>query len=382
MDLNYDSNQYEIGESVMSSIKSSIDTGNSSIKSDFDKVISVANDYKINLSNTIKLDDLQSDFSSLSTYLDEVSKSALLAKSAIDTYSKSDGTEEDRQILLSVLGASISTSQPNAFVRTVYTGLMGGAMFGEGFLSFFEDVGDCAIVLGSGVVGLFDKDKAQEMRDFASKNLSKDLFENNSTFEEINKYSYFDKNSVYADVFKLGGKAAAAVTVGSVASKAVSSFTKAKSTAVASNISTFGSDTRENLSRGMGLKSSLMFAGASLATTHAVNKYLSPALASKVGETVAGTKVGNVIRGADTVASSIFGSNVDNVKSVAQTVVDYSIKETKSKTDNLVSGDGNEKTTNDAVAQDAANLGIDTAKTTGEQVIEKSIEKAVVDAVL
>ncbi len=382
MDLNYDSNQYEIGEGVMSSIKSSIDTGNSSIKSDFDKVISVANDYKINLSNTIKLDDLQSDFSSLSTYLDEVSKSALLAKSAIDTYSKSDGTEEDRQILLSVLGASISTSQPNAFVRTVYTGLMGGAMFGEGFLSFFEDVGDCAIVLGSGVVGLFDKKKAQEMRDFASKNLSKDLFENNSTFEKINKYSYFDKNSVYADVFKLGGKAAAAVTVGSVASKAVSSFTKAKSTAVASNISTFGSDTRENLSRGMGLKSSLMFAGASLATTHAVNKYLSPALASKVGETVAGTKVGNVIRGADTVASSIFGSNVDNVKSVAKTAVDYSIKETKSKTDNLVSGDGNEKTTNDAVAQDATNLGIDTAKTTGEQVIEKSIEKAVVDAVL
>lgn len=382
MDLNYDSNQYEIGEGVMSSIKSSIDTGNSSIKSDFDKVISVANDYKINLSNTIKLDDLQSDFSSLSTYLDEVSKSALLAKSAIDTYSKSDETDEDRQILLSVLGASVNTSQPNAFVRTVYTGLMGGAMFGEGFLSFFEDVGDCAIVLGSGVVGLFDKYKAQEMRDFASKNLSKDLFENNSTFEKINKYSYFDKNSVYADVFKLGGKAAAAVTVGSVASKAVSSFTKAKSTAVASNISTFGSDTRENLSRGMGLKSSLMFAGASLATTHAVNKYLSPALASKVGETVAGTKVGNVIRGVDTVATGVFGSNVDNVKSVAQTAVDYSIKETKSKTDNLVSGDGNEKTTNDAVAQDAANLGIDTAKTTGEQVIEKSIERAVVDAVL
>ena len=131
------------------------------------------------------------------------------------------------------------------------------------------------------------------MRSFASKNLSKDLFENNSTFEKINKYSYFDKNSVYADVFKLGGKAAAAVTVGSVASKAVSSFTKAKSTVVASNISTFGSDTRENLSRGMGLKSSLMFAGASLATTHAVNKFLSPALASKVGETVADTKVGN-----------------------------------------------------------------------------------------
>ena len=305
-----------------------------------------------------------------------------MAKSAIDSYSESNGTEQDKQILLSFLLASVNNSKPKALVKTVYTGLMGGATLGEGFLSFFEDVGDCAIVFGSGVAGFFDKKKSQEMRIFASKNLSKDLFENNSTFEKINKYSYFDKNSVYAAVFKLGGKAAAAVIVGSVASKAVSSFTKAKSTVVASNISTFGSDTRENLSRGMGLKSSLMFAGASLAITHAVNKFLLPALASKVGETVADTKVGNVIRGADAVASSVFGSNVDNVKNVAQTAVDSSIKETKSKTGNLVFGDGNEKTTNDAVVQDAANLGIDTAKITGEQVIEKSIERAVVDAVL
>ena len=375
MDLNYNSDQFEIGEAVVSSIKSSIDTNNSSIKSDFDKVISVANDYKINLSNTIKFDDLESDFSSLITYLDDVSKSALLAKSAIDSYSESNGTEQDKQILLSVLLANVNNSKPKALVKTVYTGLMGGATLGEGFLSFFEDVGDCAIVLGSGVAGFFDKKKSQEMRIFASKNLSKDLFENNSTFEKINKYCYFDKNSVYAAVFKLGGKAAAAVIVGSVASKAVSSFTKAKSTVVASNISTFGSDTRENLSRGMGLKSSLMFAGASLAITHAVNKFLLPELASKVGETVADTKVGNVIRGADAVASSVFGSNVDNVKNVAQTAVDSSIKETKSKTGNLVFGDGNEKITNDAVVQDAANLGIDTAKITGEQVIEKSIER-------
>ena len=304
-----------------------------------------------------------------------------MAKSAIDSYSESNGTEQDKQILLSVLLASVNNSKPKALVKTVYTGLMGGATLGEGFLSFFEDVWDCVIVLGSGVAGFFDKKKSQEMRIFASKNLSKDLFENNSTFEKINKYCYFDKNSVYAAVFKLGGKAAA-VIVGSVASKAVSSFTKAKSTVVASNISTFGSDTRESLSRGMGLKSSLMFAGASLAITHAVNKFLSPALASKVGETVADTKVGNVIRGADAVASSVFGSNVDNVKNVAQTAVDFSIKETKSKTGNLVSGDENEKTANDAVVQDAANLGIDTAKITGEQVIEKSIERAVVDAVL
>lgn len=125
-----------------------------------------------------------------------------------------------------------------------------------------------------------------------------------------------------------------------------------------------------------------MFAGASLAITHAVNKFLLPALASKVGETVADTKFGNVIRCDDAVASSVFGSNVDNVKNVAQTAVDSSIKETKSKTGNLVFGDGNEKITNDAVVQDAANLGIDIAKMTGEQVIEKSIERAVVDAVL
>ena len=34
MDLNYNSDQFEIGEAVVSSIKSSIDTNNSSIKID------------------------------------------------------------------------------------------------------------------------------------------------------------------------------------------------------------------------------------------------------------------------------------------------------------------------------------------------------------
>ena len=125
-----------------------------------------------------------------------------MAKSAIDSYSESNGTEQDKQILLSVLLANVNNSKPKALVKTVYTGLMGGSMLGEGFLSFFEDVWDCVIVLGSGVAGFFDKKKSQEMRIFASKNLSKDLFENNSTFEKINKYCYFDKNSVYAAVFK------------------------------------------------------------------------------------------------------------------------------------------------------------------------------------
>ena len=87
-----------------------------------------------------------------------------MAKSAIDSYSESNGTEQDKQILLSVLLVSVNNSKPKALVKTVYTGLMGGATLGEGFLSFFEDVGDCAIVLGSGVAGFFDKKKAQEMR--------------------------------------------------------------------------------------------------------------------------------------------------------------------------------------------------------------------------
>ena len=92
-----------------------------------------------------------------------------MAKSAIDSYSESNGTEQDKQILLSVLLVSVNNSKPKALVKTVYTGLMGGATLGEGFLSFFEDVGDCAIVLGSGVAGFFDKKKSQEMRIFASK---------------------------------------------------------------------------------------------------------------------------------------------------------------------------------------------------------------------
>lgn len=381
MNLDFNPGQYEIGEGVLTSIKSSVEEANTSFQGDFDKIVKAANDYKINLSSTITLGDLQTDLSTLSIYLDDVKKSAVLSKAACEAYSSSEGSEYDVQTLITSLSTITNITQPGVISRVAYTGALGGAMFVEGFASLFEDVGDCAIILGSGIVGLFDKKKSKAMKEFASRNLSKELIENNSVFEKINKYSYFDKNSAYADVFKFGGKAAAAIAAGGLVSKLAGGVSSTAVSNVTNGISSFGSDTRDNLSRGMGLKNSLLFAGATFATAHAVSKYVSPKVATKVGEVLSDTKVGTVIKGVDTVAANVFGSNIENVRNASKKVVDYSLKETKSKTGNLVSGDGNDETTNDAVAQDAANLGIDAAKETVEKTFEKSLENAAAEVI-
>lgn len=382
MNLDFNPGQYEIGEGVLTSIKSSVEEANTSFQGDFDKIVKAANDYKINLSSTITLGDLQTDLSTLSIYLDDVKKSAVLSKAACEAYSSSEGSEYDVQTLITSLGTITNITQPGVISRVAYTGALGGAMFLEGVTSLFEDVGDCAIILGSGIVGLFDKKKSKAMKEFASKDLFKGLIENNSVFEKINKYSYFDKNSAYADVFKFGGKAAAAIAAGGLVSKLAKGVVSSTAVSnVTNGISSFGSDTRDNLSRGMGLKNSLLFAGATFATAHAVSKYVSPKVAEKAGEILSDTKVGAVIKGVDTVAANVFGSNIENVRNASKKVVDYSLKETKSKTGNLISGDGNDATTNDAVAQDAANLGIDAAKETVEKTFEKSLENAAAEVI-
>ena len=60
---------------------------------------------------------------------------------------------------------------------------------------------------------------------------------------------------------------------------------------------------------------------------------------------------------------------IENAKKVAE----YGIKEAQTKTDNLVSNDGNESTIEDYAAQKAANKTMDVVKTIGEETIIKSL---------
>ena len=376
MKLVFNPEQLEVGEAIISSIDENIDDVSSNIKDDFNRISNTAMDKKINLSETIKWDDLDTDVSTFKNYLVDVTNVAKKAAVVCETYSNGNQTADDMNILLTSLNACKNVAEPDKFSKLLYTGLMGGAMFTEGFMSFFEDLGDCALVAGSLFTGLFNKDLSNNIKSFASKDHSKSFIEENEIFEKINKNSYFDKDSVYASIFKITGKATAGIVCGHVVSNWIGSGTAAqasKARQISTTAGTFGSDTSDNLRRGMNLRDAVIFAGAGAASTHFIDKYVAPGLSTKVAENLSNSTVGTIIGTVGDAASTFFGEHSDVAKEGAKKVAEYGIKEAQTKTDNLVSNDGNESTIEDYAAQKAANKTMDVVKTIGEETIIKSL---------
>ena len=376
MKLVFNPEQLEVGEAIISSIDENIDDVSSNIKDDFNRISNTAMDKKINLSETIKWDDLDTDVSTFKNYLVDVTNVAKKAAVVCETYSNGNQTADDMNILLTSLNACKNVAEPDKFSKLLYTGLMGGAMFTEGFMSFFEDLGDCALVAGSLFTGLFNKDLSNNIKSFASKDHSKSFIEDNEIFEKRNKHSYFDKDSVYASIFKITGKATAGIVCGHVVSNWIGSGTAAqasKARQISTTAGTFGSDTSDNLRRGMNLRDAVIFAGAGAASTHFIDKYVAPGLSTKVAENLSNSTVGTVIGTVGDAASTVFGEHSDVAKEGAKKVAEYGIKEAQTKTDNLVSNDGNESTIEDYAAQKAANKTMDVVKTIGEETIIKSL---------
>lgn len=376
MKLVFNPEQLEVGEAIISSIDENIDDVSSNIKDAFNRISNTAMDKKINLSETIKWDDLDTDVSTFKNYLVDVTNVAKKAAVVCETYSNGNQTADDMNILLTSLNACKNVAEPDEFAKLLYTGLMGGAMFTEGFMSFFEDLGDCALVAGSLFTGLFNKNLSNNIKSFASKDHSKSFIEENEIFEKINKNSYFDKDSVYASIFKITGKATAGIVCGHVVSNWIGSGTAAqasKARQISTTAGTFGSDTSDNLRRGMNLRDAVIFAGAGAASTHFIDKYVAPGLSTKVAENLSNSTVGTVIGTVGDAASTVFGEHSDVAKEGAKKVAEYGIKEAQTKTDNLVSNDGNESTIEDYAAQKAANKTMDVVKTIGEETIIKSL---------
>ena len=220
------------------------------------------------------------------------------------------------------------------------------------------------------------KRKVKQDNKIASKDHSKSFIEDNEIFEKINKNSYFDKDSVYASIFKITGKATAGIVCGHVVSNWIGSGTAAqasKARQISTTAGTFGSDTSDNLRRGMNLRDAVIFAGAGAASTHFIDKYVAPGLSTKVAENLSNSTVGTVIGTVGDAASTVFGEHSDVAKEGAKKVAEYGIKEAQTKTDNLVSNDGNESTIEDYAAQKAANKTMDVVKTIGEETIIKSL---------
>ena len=378
--LKCNSNQYNVGIQDAKDIDDAMDSYKEKIANVFKDVKSVAEDYKIELEDSIDMSDIEAKFNLYDEYISDISSTAKKMITLAENYSN-DPTEENKSYFLAGYSSYFNSKSNENNKRLFATIGMGAFKFGEGFLEFFEDFGDGAIVLGSGVVSLFGgkegKKLSKKWREFAEKDLSVDLVEKNKAFETINEYSYFDKDSVYADVFKFGGKAAAAVVTGKVASRALSGITNVAeesskfgkvakvagehSDSIVNSTNSFASKTRDNLSKGYGLKKSTLYAATGVAIDALVDKG-----SSKLGTVIAShDRVKEVVKGADTLATNLFKENTDVAKKAIEKTVDFSASEVEKKTE-----------LEDETADEEKNRGINAAKKTTKTVAKKAIEDA------
>ena len=378
--LKCNSNQYNVGIQDAKDIDDAMDSYKEKIANVFKDVKSVAEDYKIELEDSIDMSDIEAKFNLYDGYISDISSTAKKMITLAENYSN-DPTEENKEYFLACYSSYFNSKSNENNKRLLATIGMGAFKFGEGFLEFFEDFGDGAIVLGSGVVSLFGgkegKKLSKKWREFAEKDLSVDLVEKNKAFETINEYSYFDKDSVYADVFKFGGKAAAAVVTGKVASRALSGITNVAeesskfgkvakvagehSDSIVNSTNSFASKTRDNLSKGYGLKKSTLYAATGVAIDALVDKG-----SSKLGTVIAShDRVKEVVKGADTLATNLFKENTDVAKKAIEKTVDFSASEVEKKTE-----------LEDETADEEKNRGINAAKKTTKTVAKKAIEDA------
>ena len=405
--VDFNEEQLKIGEEVVKDINNNINSYEESLDNDLDKVKSAGKAYKVNLENTIVISGLAEGLETMRD--DLVNMNALAAKQydLLEQYQNGELATEafkahmSPEAYLNKMAFGMSNAvNPDVGTKVAATAAMGIFKFGEGFLEFFEDIGDAAITVGAGVTSLLGfKSASKSMKQFAKKTLATNFVENNKAFEWIHRNSYFDKDSTYSHFFKFGGKITGAIVTGKVASSlytahaanASSKVLKAKdiatnakkistrTTKVTNLLSAQGSNVTSSLRSGRSLKFSLADGTVTSALTWGLSKGVTTPISNAAGEKIAETQVGTMINKADQKATDIFGQEVkDTVGEVSKTAVDTTVRTGKKETTgHLVGNEGNEKSTEDQAAEYAANTSIDVAKNSAEKTIEKSIIKSV-----
>lgn len=412
--LEYHKDQLQVGNEIISNISNSITDFRADIDVNVERVKSAALKFKVNLGETIQIDKIDEIFTCIDDNLEATSEVAIMQSDLVEKFNsgelKNTLNEQfvsDFSFLKHCLYTNSNSINPNVGTRVVATVGMGVFKFGEGFFEFFEDIGDCAVLVGSGVVSLVGFDSlSKKLSASAAEDKVATFVENTDAFEWINDNSYFDKDSHYANIWKLAGKATGAVATGKVVSlgfgklgaQGVSKFsnlsddvlkTVSEGTAkYGSTTSTFGSNVTSNLQQGHSLKSSVAYGGLTTATSLGIAKGVTAPVSKAVSDKIVNTSsdkffgkaldgVGSFANKTGQKAENIFPSKfVSNTKSFADTALNSTVREGKTTvTDNMVHDDGNVKTTEDVAVSYGVGTSIDIGKNTVGQTFEKTVLK-------
>ncbi len=342
MVVDYNEKQLSIGKAVVGQIEKSSEELKNTIQTSIDSIKEAAMQYKVNLDGTIDVGPIDTTISDLSEELNQTSQLASVQAGFLQDYESGTLASEAvtqmipmDELLRKKLSQSGNDVHPNVLTRTVATAGLGVFMFGEGFLSFFEDIGDAILTVGSGVTRVVGfKSASEQLKAYSDRNLSKEIVEDNDYFQGLNKTSYFDKDSGYAKVCKGVGKVTAAAVTTHVASKlwakhlyktgetnylsldatkeerAIEAYNQAYQQAKATvktvnKTREFAQDEIKNVSKhagsGEGLSQALVAGTAETTGKHLVKNYVTKPISEKAANVIlntnAGQRVDDFLRG-------------------------------------------------------------------------------------
>jgi len=347
----------------------------------------VGNQYKVDFSDVNDLKLVSECFTNIIDNLEDTKSIASKNIELIEAYSNgdfsgfviSDGQTYEDALKTALIGTT-GLANGNTGMRIVSTVGMALFMTAEGFLDFFEDVGDAVVLVGSGFMSMIGEDDiAKSWADYASKNIIVDILEDNKVFHEINQNSYYDRDSAYANMFRLAGAGTAAVVFGHTVSsltllKSGSALTKTAgsvkkvtdaATHVGSTTSTLGSNITTNLNSGYSLNKALFLGATVTGLTFGVSKGVADPLGNKVGEVVKDTKFAENAskvfnnKATQKVTEKLEDDLIETGKNIANSSVEMSAKQVKSSSSNLVE-DGDDRSVQDMGAESAAKGTVDT----------------------
>ena len=215
--IEFDKDQLAVGKAMMENLRIVLINIRNVIENNLNQAKNSALDYHIDLTEHF------SDFSQIDSAIESLQKEIDIAcnlaeqeAALVESYSNG---EFDADFILKQYGHSVEEyvaaqaisyvayAYPDQSGRILATAEMAGFKFGEGFVAFFEGLADGAISIAGAACTFVGNDKtAESLKDLTDFKFAVSLFENNDVFERINRNSYFDKDSAFAQSFYAMGE--------------------------------------------------------------------------------------------------------------------------------------------------------------------------------
>jgi len=386
----YNSDQFDIGSGILSDIQTEMKNYGDTLSDNIGDAVQDLYDMKINIESLIDTSGLTSAFEDSTYRFAEIGQLAANENGICIQYNNGEldslasGYGYDSATYSSLLlSQNIDYVYPGVGQRLFATAGMAVFKAAEGFLEFFEDIGDCFLCLGSWICKAVGADAASEkLADWAATTWAQNLVENNAAFEWIDKNSYFDKDSTYANIFKFAGKTGAAIVTGQVIGKAATSLQTANKISNAKKVSSlidkgvtfgssWGSSTSKSLSVGDTINAAAVVGVIQAAKNTAIGK-VTGAGASKIADTVTSDVVTETV--SEVLSSKASASAAKSATSQIASELTGDVSEQVAKE---VATDITETVTNSVVHEASEEVVETISKETAEQVADSTSKKVV-----